>query len=395
MLEAVERYWENARWRVWLDDTVDTFELEETDGLISVIIISQRRSRTLGEIVYTFAAIDRVSSEQSVPDVIKQFYQHHLPREIRVFHDFEGRIALAKELGKKFGRKISIVVTTGAKPPVTTLRALDRTRDRLALEAMSVNLSAKEIKKQLARIFALKKQPSRVEVFDAAHISATGFAAGVSVWNDGTEVPGEYEHWISDRGSELETLKAFIANRVSRTMPGLIMIDGGASQLNAAINAVSTLAPRPRIIAAVKPKGKHMSISHFLTDDGRKIEFDRDVAAFRLLQRLRDDAHDLANSTHRLGRDMLHFYELAAMTPSLDERERQILLREVGSIRAIADLDAAFFLNRFGVKKGKVVVNDIAAFRAGHAAPQPLIVPIRYVEVAGAAEDLRPIDSRH
>ncbi|MEO8572433.1 MAG: UvrB/UvrC motif-containing protein [Pyrinomonadaceae bacterium] len=395
MLQKVENFWSNARWRVWLDDTVDTFELIENDGIISVIIISQRRSRTLGEIVYSFAMQAKTPSTQVLADLIAQFYRFHLPREIRVSKDFDGRTVLAKELGKKFGRKLNIVLATGASPRVTTARALDRTRDRLELEAKSDKPDAAAIKRSLAQIFALDVPPSRIEVFDAAHISATGFAAGVSVWKDGYEIHDEYAHWVSDRESELETLRAFVADRVPRTAPDLIVIDGGLPQLNAALAAINDLDQPPRAIAAVKPKGKHTSISHFLTDDGRRIEFDRDAAAFHLLQRLRDDAHALANSTHRLGRDMMHFYELAAMAPSLNERERQELLREAGSLRAIADLDREFYVKRFGAKKGKDIVTAIAAFRSGDVSPKPLIVPISFVELAGSADDLIPIDTRH
>jgi len=394
MLQAVERYWSNPRWRVWLDDAVDTFELQEEDGVISVIIISQRRSRTLGEIVFTFRQRDDVQATQAIADVIEQFYRYHLPREIRVSHDFEGRTRLAKKLGSKFGRTVKIIVATGPVRRVTTERALDRTRERLSLEAMSAKPDNRSIKRDLARIFQLKAPPSRIEAFDAAHISATGFAAGVAAWENGKEMTDEYEHWLSDRDSELETLRAFIAHRVSRTKPDLIVIDGGRSQLNAGIDAVDNVARPPRVIAAVKPKKKHLSISHFLTDDGGRIEYESDVAAFQLLQRLRDEAHDLANTTHRLGRDMMHFYELAAILPSLNERERQGLLRDVGSIRGILDLDAGEFERRFGKKKAAKIIADIASFRAVSPIPQPLIVPIRYVETSGAADDLIPIQFR-
>ena len=395
MLEAVEAYWSNARWKIWLDDTVDSFELVENDGIISVVIISQRRSRFLGEKVYRFATQDGVHSTRALSDVISQFYRFHLPREIRVSRDFEGRTTLAKELGKKFGRPLNIVLAGGASPRVTTARALDRTRDRLELDAMADRPNVDAIKKSLAQIFALDVLPARIEAFDAAHISATGFAAGVSVWQNGNELPDEYEHWLSDRGSELETLHAFVADRAERTAPDLVVIDGGPSQLKAAVAAVGELAAAPRVIAAVKPKGRHTSVSHFLTDDGRRIEFDENVPAFRLLQRLRDGAHALANATHRLGRDMMHFYELAAMTPSLNERERHDLLREAGSLRAIAELDQEFYVRRFGAKRGRAVLNEIASFRKGDVSPKPLIVPISFVETDGAADDLIPIETRH
>ncbi len=395
ILQAVERYWSNARWQVWLDDTVDTYQLQEEGGVISVILISQRRSRALGDLVFTFEKHTGVSSTQALHDVIAQFYRYHLPREIRVSHDFQGRTKLAKDLGSRFGRKINIVVSAPCVSRVTTERALDRTKERLALAAITNTPDTKSIGHDVARIFHLSKPPSRIEAFDAAHISATGFTAGVSVWEEGEELTNEYEHWISDRASELETIKAFVAGRVSRTMPDLIVIDGGPAQLKAGIEAVREMTSPPRVVAAVKPKGKHMSISHLLTDDGRRIEFESDAPPFHLLQRLRDEAHDLANAAHRLGRDMMHFYELASMLPALDERERQELLREVGSIRGISGLDAEYFEKRFGKKKAKTILADVELFRGGKSlAVKPLIVPIRYVETGGAAEDLIPIETR-
>jgi hypothetical protein len=47
-------FWSNGRYQVWLDDTTDTLELLESNDTISVIIVSQRGRRPLGEIVYEF-----------------------------------------------------------------------------------------------------------------------------------------------------------------------------------------------------------------------------------------------------------------------------------------------------------------------------------------------------
>ncbi len=93
---------------------------------------------------------------------------------------------------------------------------------------------------------------------------------------------------------------------------------------------------------------------------------------------------------------MMHFYELAAMLPSLNERERKTLLRDVGSMKAVSILDDEFFQKRFGKKKAEFIQVDLGAFRAGRSsAPKPLIVPIRFVETDGAAADLIPIETRH
>ena len=389
MLQKVEWFWSQPRYKVWLHDTVDTIDLHADDEAVYTIVISQRGRRTLGEIVYAFAALDE--PPRALRDLIDQFYRFHLPKEIRVSHDFDGRAELATALAKRFGRKVNIAVASDTNRRITAERAVELSKAKLELERRSRRPTLKQLLKQIQAEFGLDRQPHRVEAFDVAHISATGFAAAVAVWEDGKELSEEYEHWVSDKTSELATLRVFVAGRLSRRDVDLVLVDGGASQLKAAMDS----AAQAPVIAAVKPRAKHSSISHFLTSTGLKITFDPDSASHRLLQRLRDDAHDLANATHRLGRDMLHFYELAAILPSLDERQRQELLRELGSIRRITSLDGDELKQRFGGKKGERASLDLLRYREGKSGkPRALIVPIRFVETDGAAADLVPIETR-
>lgn len=389
----VERFWSEPRWQIWLDDTVDTIEVYADDDAVYVIVISQRGRRTLGEMVYAFAALD--DPTRVLPRFIDRFYRFHLPRQVRVSHDFEGRDAVASALGERFGRKFDIRIVGRTERRVTAERAIAMTKARVEMERSKIHPTADEISRELRRMFELRSAPRRIEAFDAAHISATGFAAAVSVWADGRDSPEEYDHWLSDRTSELATLRAFVAARVELTSPDLILIDGGRTHRKTAIEAISALPDPPEVIAAVKPKGKHGTISHFLNAEGNRIEFDRDDFVHRLLQRLRDEAHDLANATHRLSRDMLHYYELATMLPSLDERERQRLLREVGSMRKIAALERDELEKKLGREKAERVAEDLSRFREGRLRePRVLIVPVRFVETGGEAEDLIPIETR-
>ncbi len=397
--ENVRSFLSKPRWQVWLDDSVDTFELVEHYELVYIILVSLRGRRMLGELVFAFSRSPNVPASSMLRAVIEQFYVHHLPRAIRVSEDFDGRQTVAKALGVKHGRPIKIEVVSASRPRITAIKAVEKAKARISLEEAAGKRTPIEIRRDLKQIFGLGNPPLRIEAFDVAHISATGFAAAVSVWDDGNYLPDEYQHWISNRESELESLAEFVATRLADKryeIPQLILVDGGPAHLKAAMKGKTLSAARgTMIIAAVKPRGKHYSISHFLTEDGRRISYDQKKPALRVLHRLRDDAHDLANATHRLGRDMMHFYELAAILPSLEERERQELMREFGSIRSITSLESTDFEKRFGKEKSARAINDLSEFSEGRSRPQvPLIVPIRFVETDGAAEDLIPIDSR-
>jgi hypothetical protein len=85
-------------------------ELIESSDTVSVIIVTHRGRRPLGEIVYEFPNTGGEDPTEALRDVIDQFYVYHLPREIRISHDFKDRIKLAKDLGKRFARKININV---------------------------------------------------------------------------------------------------------------------------------------------------------------------------------------------------------------------------------------------------------------------------------------------
>ena len=67
ILQKVEWFWSQPRYKLWLDDTVDTIDLHADDEAVYVIVVSQRGRRTLGEIVYAFAL--QFSTSTEVPEV--------------------------------------------------------------------------------------------------------------------------------------------------------------------------------------------------------------------------------------------------------------------------------------------------------------------------------------
>jgi excinuclease ABC subunit C len=312
---SIEEYWKRPRWNVWLDAAVDTFQLEEADGSVRVILVTQRGRVALGSKVFEFQTRPGIDPTRALHDVIAQFYRFHLPREIRVSHDLEGRPALARALSAKFARPVRIVLSNSDRK-ITTERALARTRSDLELERAKLAITAEAVEIQLKHLFGLARAPRRVEAVDVSHISGSGFVAARSVWQDGRFAYKENRFWLSDQGSELSTLRRFVEIGLAETLqPDLLLVDGGQAQLNAATKALSTTSNELTIIGAVKPAHRHSEISHFLTASGRKIAYDEKDPAMAMLKLLRDDAHDLANLVHRELRDARHFYESSGVTP--------------------------------------------------------------------------------
>ena len=335
-LEPVEEFWSNVR-QPWIDDAVDTYSIAGTEDEVVVQLVTTRGRHRLGSLNVPFF------TDHFVPDLlsefIAEFYRSYLPREIRVPVAIADRKNVEATLEKRFGRRPTINVARSTRT-VTAERAFNRMGRDETLRQLGPRTFVSDLGQW--KTFGLSEEPRVIEAYDAAHISATSFSAGASVWKRGRMAPEDFEGCVSDRKSEPATLAAFAAKRLTPfadDLPDLVLVDGGLGQLRVVLKAIDGWQNRRfRIVAAVKPKGRHSQISHFLTEKEERIEFDGSKRAHVLLQGLRDEAHDVANAAHRELRDMRHFYDA------------------VGA--------------------------------------EPLVVPIRFVERGGLADDLRPIEPR-
>ena len=392
----IEKTLTSKDWNFWLDDAIDTFEIVETENEFYVYLVTMRGRKTLGKRTFVFEKSGAV--EELLTDILPQFYRFHAPKEIRVSTDFADRFALADELSKRFNRKIKIVINNDNQPKVMTTRALDRTRYEYEFKQIRREQSLANVQTELKKTFNLPKKPRRIEAFDVAHISGQDFVAAKTVWENGKFIGKDDEFWFSDEQSELETLRKFIEFRFSQapeTFPDLILIDGGKSHLQAALQGLANVAGRHfAVISAVKPPKQHGEISHFLNETGVTINFDGESRTHRILQTLRDTAHDLSNEIHRGRREMSHFYELAAALPSIDESERRALLKKSGSLKSILELSEKDLRAEFSSEKVRAILADLQNYRNGNAPKiEPLIVPLRYTDENGDASDLRPLTS--
>ena len=393
ILDAVEGYWADPKNAVKPGTLSDTYDYRATDAGLDIFLTTQKGRRVLGERVFTFADAREHEAGEAIAEVIEQFYIIHAPKEMRVTADIPRRLELQRNLSSKFGRRVPIVLLNESSRRVSTNLAVQRSSVELDVSRVSTARSPAELMKELKAGFGFKRVPRGITAVDVSHISGTDQVAAAVEWRDGRNVFDEADHWLSDSSSELGTLSEFVARRFvdgSHTAPHLVLIDGGPAQLKVA--AAGVASANIAIISAVKPPGEHSQISHFLTADGRRIDYDPGSESHRLLHRLRDDAHDYANAVHRDTRDFAGFYETVNILPSLTESERRKLVQHFGSNARLLAADEMGIAEVLGVGGASIANADMIRYRAGKTARiRPLVVPIRLQDEAGAAEDLRPI----
>lgn len=319
ILESAERHWKQPRWHLWLDDAIDTYEIEETPTGFTVYLVTTRGRTVLGRKVFDVPREEAPTPDEALSQIIGNFYVTHLPKEIRAPVDFYGRKGLIERFTNRFGRPA--VISVGRGRGVNATRALLLGRDEHELDRAWPRASAERISARLAHIFRLGQPPRRAEAFDVAHISGTGFVSASSAWESGRYISADYRFTVSEQKTELSALANAVASRLcdpSMKTPDLLILDGGKPQLKAVTETLRrTNAMQVPLIAAVKPRGRHSSIAAFLTTDGESVRFDVDSPAHAMLQLLRDEAHDLANRVHRDYREMMPFYEKAGFETPL------------------------------------------------------------------------------
>nr|MDQ3323068.1 hypothetical protein [Acidobacteriota bacterium] len=389
--QRINDFWNGEERKFRLDDAVDTFEIEQTGADFLIRLVTLRKRKTLGRQTFFYENKIGLSSKEVLAQVLWQLYRLRAPRKIFVPVDFTSRKLLEKILSERDGRDVKINILKKEKNKITTKRALRRTEFEYEFENVKPQTSLNDIQNELKKEFSLPVKPQRIEAFDVAHISGTDFVGAKSVWDSGKFLAEEYEFWFSDEKSEIAALAETVIRRfeINRTPPDLILIDGGKSQLRAILKSTGGLnRPKFSIISAVKPPFKHNEISHFLIENGESVGFKNNSDAFRLLLKLRDEAHALANYIHRTKRETAHFYEVFGVLSFLPEKERYLLVRAFSSLNALKNASESALVEFAGAEKGKLIFGEL---KKANKQSEPFIVPVRYDEPNGEAADLQPL----
>jgi excinuclease ABC subunit C len=118
----------------------------------------------------------------------------------------------------------------------------------------------------------------------------------------------------------------------NKSMPSLVLIDGGLGQLHAAAAALEELGLTTQPLASIA-KREEIIYVHGQEDD--PIVLDRRSPVLHVIQKIRDESHRFAVSYHRKRREMRDRTSELDEIPGVGPRTRQRLLEHFGSVRAL------------------------------------------------------------
>lgn len=188
----------------------------------------------------------------------------------------------------------------------------------------------------------LETAPLRIECFDVSHLGGTGIVASMVVFEDGLSKKSQYRKFNIDSSSDdTESIYQTLTRRLKYLAdgvddndnkfsyrPGLLIVDGGQPQVNAAAKAMADSGITGIAVVGLAKRLEEI----WLPNNPFPVILPRGSEALFLLQRVRDEAHRFAITAQRAKR-------------------KSSIATELGSIDGLGDKRVAALLRRFGSAK--------------------------------------------
>jgi len=231
---------------------------------------------------------------------------------------------------------------------------------------------------ELAKVLDLPKPPQRIEGFDISNISGTFAVASLVSFKNGRPDRANYRRFKiktvegqDDFSSMAEVVRRRYtrlnqnvgqASRLSQTysrkygdrrdacptMPDLILIDGGKGQLNAACAELAKLALEKIPVIGLAKEFEEI----YQPGESKPLRLGLNHPAVKLLQRIRDECHRVANSYNAQLRLKRISESVLDEFPGIGERRKAALLKKFGSVQRLktATLEQIAAIPGFGGK---------------------------------------------
>jgi excinuclease ABC subunit C len=163
----------------------------------------------------------------------------------------------------------------------------------------------KRIMMQMKKDLRLPKEPIHIECFDNSNIQGSNPVAACVVFKNGKPYKKEYRHYnikTVTGPDDFASMEEVVFRRYTRlldegkSLPQLIVVDGGKGQLSSAVKSLDALGLRGKI--SIVGIAKRLEEIYF-PEDPVPLYIDKKSESLKILQRARDEAHRFGIAFHR------------------------------------------------------------------------------------------------
>ncbi len=314
----------------------DAFNYYEKDGMLTITALIVRGGQLMDRHLLTQVLVDDAS--ESFENFILQYYESQpLPKEVLVPSTFDttniSSILNVKVLQPQRGelKKLMDLVLINAmnhhRQHSTIIKKNNELQDK-ALNELKLRLNIDSV--------------NRIELYDNSHISGQFASSACVVFMDGSPSKKDYRLYNLHNGADdVKNMEEVIYRRFLRaikenqTLPNLILMDGGYTQVQAAIRSMESLDIHVPIYGLVKDD-KHTT-SALMDKYGDRIELKDQQETFFLLSRMQDEVHRFVLSHHQKRRSKAQTKSILEEIEGVGPKRRLALLKAFKSVQGILD----------------------------------------------------------
>jgi excinuclease ABC subunit C len=360
----IERISERQRMARTSFDEEDYFGYHQQEDMLSLEVFHMRRGLVVGRREFFFEEVPITDYAQFLSSVIQQYYheQHLIPRRVYVPVEPEEKVLLEEWLSRSREGKVEIIVPKRGKKRGIIELALENARIALAnrLEGERGELAL------LKQDIDLSKFPRRIEAFDISTVFGTDTVASLVVFIGGKPAKESYRRFKIASAGKIDDYRAMgevVRRRYRRVidqgeeLPDLILVDGGAGQVKAALSSLSELDIDFIPLIGLAKEEELIYQPH----KKKPLRLDRGSSSLKLLQRIRDEAHRFAITFHRKKRRERTVATELSLIPGIGKKRAEELLSYFGSVARVREASIEELAPIIGRKQAEKIIAYFAS----------------------------------
>ena len=299
---------------------------------------------------------------------IAQFYDDKPSPPLLLINQELAELALLEEaLSLKTDRKVEISLPQRGEKRAVVLHAETNAREALQRK-LAESAGQAKLLEGVAQLFNLPATPERIEVYDNSHIMGTNPYGVMIVAGAEGFIKAAYRKFgirgPITPGDDFAMMREMLGRRFSRALkeqvegappiewPDLLLIDGGAGQLSATRDVLADLGVQDvKVVAIAKGPDRDAGREWLYTEGQAPFQLPARDPVLYFFQRLRDEAHRFAITTHRAGRSKAIGRSELDEIQGIGSARKRALLNHFGSARGVkmaglADLEVTPGISR-------------------------------------------------
>ncbi|MFY7900000.1 MAG: excinuclease ABC subunit UvrC [Chitinophagaceae bacterium] len=240
-----------------------------------------------------------------------------------------------------------------------------RKKKILHLEGKS-DWEKKNVLYELQQYFQMQFTPVHIECFDNSNFQGSYPVSAMVCFIDGLPSNKNYRHYNvkTVQGiNDFATMKEVVYRRYKRlleeekSLPQLVIIDGGKGQLSSAMEAIKELNLLGKMVVVGLAKNEE---EIFFPGDSESLKLPWDSDSLKLIRRIRDEVHRFGITFHRNKRSKGTFKNELENIKGIGKQTATDLLKSFKSVKNIQTKTEAEIAVVIGLAKAKLVVAHFA-----------------------------------